>query len=362
MPDFILINERRVSFAEITSARAIPKSPFESSAFRFIREWLSGTKEFSLHTSGSTGKPKPVTITREQMRLSALRTVRFLNLKEGDTALVCLHTDYIAGKMMLVRALEANLKVVVVEPASDPFKNMADDLQVDFMAVVPLQLQQIVSSTSGIDRLNKMKSVIAGGAAVNEKLIRTLELVTTHVYATYGMTETISHVALQLLNTHQRTAYFETLPGVNIRVDDRECLVVEDDILDKPVITNDLVELVDENRFRWVGRFDTIINTGGVKVAPEKIEKVVERVLEALSIQRNFFVAGIPHETLGQEIVLLMEGNPLAAKTHEALLHEIDQHLSNFERPKRILYLDQLVYTATGKIDRIQNVRSIPKE
>jgi O-succinylbenzoic acid--CoA ligase len=355
----ILLNQRTVRLDDCVAGTAVAQSAFEKATLQFIRDWLSGTKEFSIHTSGSTGTPKSITLTREAIKQSALRTISAIGLREHDTALICLNTEYIAGKMMVVRALEGNMNIIAVDPTSDPFEKLSTEQHIDFIAVVPLQLESILSTESGRNRLNGMKAVIAGGAAVSDSLRKKIEAIQTPVYATYGMTETISHVALHLLNTTNRSEYFKTLAGVQINLDDRGCLVIEDEILTETVVTNDLVELHSPTEFKWLGRADHIINTGGVKVSPEKTEQQIEHIINRMTLNRKFFVAGIPHETLGQQVVLLMEGEPLAMQTEHELQSRLKDDLSPFEQPKRVLYVNHFQYTSTGKINRVKTVESL---
>lgn len=358
----ITVNHREILLTQILNGSAHPLSDFESTTFEFIRDWLSEENYFTTQTSGSTGTPKSITFTREQLQLSARRTLTALNLKPDHTVLVCLPTQFIAGKMMLVRAFEGNMKIIAVEPASNPFENLADDQRIDFMAVVPLQLQNLLSSTESVKRLNQIKAIIVGGAVVNQKIKNQLSQVTTKVYATYGMTETITHIALQLLTTPDQSEYFTTLPGVTIGEDERGCLVINDDILNTTVITNDLVEICAATAFTWRGRMDTVINSGGIKVSPEKIEGMLEQVFTQLNLNRNFFVAGLPHDTLGQQVVVILEGSSLPTENEHLIRHELTGLLSVYEIPKQVLYIPQFAFTPTGKINRPETLMRLVKD
>jgi o-succinylbenzoate---CoA ligase len=357
----IIVNHRTVLLSEILNISAHPRSDFESYTFQFIREWLSDENFFTVQTSGSTGIPKPITITREQMQQSARRTHNFLGLHQHDTALICLNTQFIAGKMMLVRALEGEMKIIALDPSSNPFENPHNQ-PIDFMAVVPLQLEKMIDSAQGVDRLNELKAVIVGGAPVSEKLKRRLAEITVPVYATYGMTETLTHVALQLLNTPKRSEYFTTLPGVTIAQDERGCLIIHDKILNEPVITNDLVEIHNATQFTWRGRIDNIINSGGIKVLPEKIEHELHPIFSTLNITKNFFITGSPHETLGQQVVLIVEGSSLPPETETSITQELMRYVSPYEIPRQILYISKFSYTSTGKINRVETLNQLGKD
>jgi o-succinylbenzoate---CoA ligase len=358
----IIVNHHTVLLSEILNKSAHPRSDFESYTFQFIREWLSDENFFTVHTSGSTGTPKPITLSREQMQQSARRTIKALGLSENDIAFVCLNTQFIAGKMMLVRAFEGNLKIIAVEPSSNPLDNLPQNQQVDFMAVVPLQLEKILETSSGANRLNQLKAVIVGGASVREKLKRQLAEITVPVYATYGMTETITHIALQMLNAPDQSEHFTTLPGVRIAQDVQGCLIIHDEILNEPVITNDLVELHNATQFTWLGRVDNIINSGGIKVSPEKVERELNHIFSKLNVNNRFFIAGLPHATLGQQVVLIVESLSLPLETVACIRQELIRYVSPYEIPRQILYLPKFSYTSTAKINRVETLRQLGKD
>src|SRR5688572_15864980 len=224
-PSSIWIQHREVSLSEILSRAVTPLSEFESETFSFIRDWLQGLDSFKLQTSGSTGTPKEITVTRNQLRQSADRTLQALGINPGDTALVCLDTKYIAGKMMVVRALQGNLKIYAVEPVSNPLLKLSSNTAISFAAFVPLQLQEILKHGDCVQKLNQLKAIIVGGVAVSTSLQGEISKLSTPVFATYGMTETVSHIALQRLNGKHPSDHFTALPGIETEVDERGCLV-----------------------------------------------------------------------------------------------------------------------------------------
>ena len=209
------INHKEIPFKEIQNQ--IPETTFEKNIFNFCVDWLTGKEYFEIYTSGSTGKPKLIKIYRQQMQLSAQMTGEFLKLKKGDKALVCLNTEYIAGKMMLVRGLEIGMNLHIIEPSTNPFLNLPITTQIDFIALVPMQLQGILKSEpTRLPILQKMRAIIVGGAAVGQELERDLQLIKAPIYSTYGMTETITHIALKRLNGTKKNQYYKTLPKVSI--------------------------------------------------------------------------------------------------------------------------------------------------
>lgn len=346
----IQVHNRVEQVADILSGEVTPLSDFESQTFSFIRDWIKGVDLFNLQTSGSTGTPKEIRLGRKQLIQSAERTIRALGLDEHDTAFVCLDTKYIAGKMMLARALEGNMKIVVVEPSSDPLKKLTDETQISFAAFVPLQLHEILTHNNSMAKLNRMKAVLVGGGEISMALQQLVNKVSCPIYATYGMTETVSHIALQRLNGAEASDHFTTLPGISVTLDNRGCLVVELPEFTEDIVTNDLVELLSPTQFRWLGRFDLVINSGGFKVSPEKIEKLISAIFANKKINRSFFVCGIPDDRLGQKLILAIEGFPISGE--KKILSALKQQLHPYEVPKQVLYIREFLRTETGKINR----------
>ena len=266
----IWLNGRLVSIGKILHEIEPPRSRFEESTLVFIKEWLTGEAVFRMTTSGSTGTPKTVSVLREQMIASAERTARAINLQKHSRALVCIDTKYIAGKMMVVRALTTGMYIMAVEPSANPLAKIPVDNCVQFTAFVPYQVTAILESKHP-HLLNNLDKVLIGGAPLSVSTRTNLARFQCECYETYGMTETVSHVALRLLNTKNKQQYFEALPGVRLSQDTRGCLVISTDDLGVPLVTNDVVELAGPGQFRWLGRFDGVINSGGVKVIPEKV-------------------------------------------------------------------------------------------
>ena len=299
---------------------------------QFISEWMNGNDEMMLQTSGSTGTPKPITVKKDWMKNSARLTGRTFGLKEGDSALLCMPMKYVAGKMMVVRALELELDLKVVEPCSNPLKNINEPI--NFAAMVPLQLE------NSLKDLAKVKKLIVGGGQVNSKLEEKLQSVSTHVYETYGMTETLTHVAIKPLNGPSKSDVFRALDDIDFELDGRGCLVINAPKMNpKPVITNDFIDLVDEKSFRWLGRYDNIINSGGIKIIPE----VVEEKLSSIVPNRRFFIAGKSDKSLGEKVVLVVEGKSMDISC---------KSLDKFEQPKEIHFIPEFVETKSGKIHR----------
>lgn len=356
----ILINGREASLQDILDNGEAALNDFEKNTFGFIRRWLSDQDEFTLRTSGSTGPSKKITVTRSQMAASARATEKALGLQPGSSALICLDTAYIAGQMMLVRSLTMGLRIVAVTPSSNPFQAVHRDIAIDFAALVPYQVQGVLSSAER-DRFNTTCTIIIGGAALDTETTAQLLPYRTSFFATYGMTETLSHIALQPLNGEDASPFFRALPGIAIRRDDRGCLVIDASYLPDRVVTNDLVELEDATRFRWLGRFDNIINSGGVKIIPERVESEVKKALKSLNIQCRSFIAGLPDQQFGEKVVLVLEGEGLREEDQQALYTALQRTLTRYEIPREVIMVKVFDMTETGKLNRYSTLQNLNK-
>lgn len=318
--------------------------PYEISIGDFLLDWLGSASTIKVSTSGSTSSPKSIVIKKEHMVNSALATGNFFGLQAGNTALHCLPTDFIAGKMMLVRALVLGLSVSCVAPTSTPL--VTGKKRYDFAAMVPLQLRNSVT------HLDCIETLIVGGAPVSEDLINEVMDSPTKIYETYGMTETITHIAIKQVN-HLDNArmdglkdVFKTVPNVSLATDTRGCLVIEaPKVAEGLLSTNDMVDLISQYEFRWLGRYDNVINSGGIKLIPEQIESKLSSI-----IPLRFFVAGLPDKTLGQKLVIVVEGK-MEIKEVRQLLNTA-KGLSKYEIPKTIFVFPEFLKTGTGKIRR----------
>lgn len=308
---------------------------FEKPVGDFLLDWFDSKNFIEMETSGTTGAPKMISVSKQAMVDSALATGDFFDLQPGDKALQCLPVKYVAGKMMLVRAMILGLDLEFVAPSSHPLDN--NEIDFDFVAMVPLQAQNSISE------LKKVKKMIVGGAAVNKSLEKQLLKLPTQVYETYGMTETITHIAARKLGEKA----FTVLPNVTISYDDRNCLVIHAPrISDEVIITNDIVELVNENQFIFLGRMDNVINSGGIKLIPEQIEEKL-----ATKISRRFFIASKDDNELGEKVVLVIEGE------NEELDASIYESLDKYEKPKELIFVPKFKETTTGKILRKETMK-----
>lgn len=303
---------------------------FERATGEFILDWFDNKSYIVLSTSGTTGVPKKIQIEKQAMVHSALATGNFFELHPGDKALHCLPTKFIAGKMMFVRSFILGLEIDYVAPSSHPLENNTS--KYDFVAMVPLQVE------NSIAELSNVKKMIVGGAKMSASLEKSLFQLKTEVYETYGMTETITHIAAKKLGQKA----FTILPNVTIHQDERKCLVIDAPKISKQtIVTNDIVELVNEKQFIFLGRIDNVINSGGIKLIPEQIEAKL-----AGKIQARFFVAGIHDSVLGEKLVLIIEGDK------QNLAPAVFDGLDKFEKPKEVFYVPVFTETGNGKIKR----------
>ncbi|TAF67753.1 MAG: acyl-CoA synthetase [Cytophagales bacterium] len=321
----------------------------EQTALQFCIDWLKGKEEFTLKTSGSTGTPKNISLKRQNMQWSAKATIKALQLQNVKKALICLPTQYIAGTMMLVRALEHHWDIYLTTPKANPLEQLPQNYQPDFTALVPTQLTNILQNTHTQHIAQKMQSILIGGAAIEETLIEQCQSIKTPIYSSYGMTETISHIALRRINGAEKTNYYITLPQVDIDQDERQCLKIKAQVTDNEwITTNDIVEVLPQKQgFRLLGRADNIINTGGIKIQPETIEK---KIAHFLPPDTPFFITAIADSYWGNKVVLLIQSSQtIDLNTIKEKLKPI---LLPHEMPKEIHLFSPFLYTETGKIQR----------
>lgn len=315
----------RVAYSFIKEGEA-----FEKPVGEFLIDWFDDKPYLEMTTSGTTGDPKVIKISKQSMVNSALATGDFFEIKPGDRALACLPVRYVAGKMMFIRAFVLGLDMDFVAPSSHPLKGTEGVY--DFVAMVPMQAQY------SLEELNRVKKLIVGGAKITKPLVNALKSLPIEVFETYGMTETVSHIAARKIGEESFTVF----PNIKIAQNDLQCLEVEaPHLIEEKLITNDLIELVDENHFKWLGRVDNIINSGGIKLIPEQIEEKL-----ATKIPRRYFVAGQPDPILGEKLVMMVEGEPFTIE------NEIFESLDKYEKPKEIHFVKHFEETATGKIMR----------
>ena len=310
---------------------------FQKALGDFLIDWFDDKTYIEMNTSGTTGAPKLIRVEKEAMVSSALSTGDFFDLNPGNKVLHCLPVDYVAGKMMFVRSFILGLDMDFVEPNSNPLEY--NDVKYDFAAMVPLQAK------NSLAKLTNIKKIIIGGVKIHKSLEQELVKLPNEIYETYGMTETITHIAAKRVGERA----FTVLPNVTVSSNENNCLVVHaKKINPEPIVTNDIVEIVSDTQFVWLGRFDNVINSGGIKLIPEKIEEKL-----STHIPRRYFVYGQADDVLGEKVVLYVEGEPIAID------EEVFSVLDKYEKPKNIVFIPKFTVTATGKIVRKESIDSL---
>lgn len=337
----------------------------------FLLDWAADTDTLLVHTSGSTGKPKPMWVEKHRMLNSARITCDFLGLRCGENALLCMSLDYIAGKMMMVRSIERGLRLFCVKPSGHPLSDEslshaglidftskkshvmesadATASYLDFVAMVPMQVYNSLQVPIERKRLSQIKHLIIGGGAIDDALAVELRKLPGAVWSTYGMTETLSHIALRRLNGAQRSEWYEPFSSVDVRTNEEGCLVIEAPLVcEQTLVTNDIVEIRKENTgktfFRIKGRKDNVICSGGIKIQIEEVEEQLRPYLDA-----PFMIVKQKDEKFGEIAVLLSEAS--SAKFKE-VTNICCEHLPKYWMPKKFVHLDKLPLTETGKPKR----------
>ncbi len=311
-------------------------SSIENEGRIIIREWLDSNEVIRFQTSGSTGEPKPIEYPKAWVRESVSRTASQFSLKKGSVVLHCLPPTFVAGKMMWLRAFLEKWQLVLIEPKA---QLEIPNRVFDFAAFTPLQFDNLLRQSP--EKLDSIAVSIIGGGAIGGELLRKIKSIKTNIYATFGMTETLTHIAVSRLSEMVDQVIFTPFEGVEVDVDERQCLNLKINYFDNLQIqTNDIVELYEHQRFAFVGRADRIINSGGKKINPEALEARLEKVLKS-----PFYFCSLKNEQLGEALVLMVESD--ISFTNEDTLFE---GWDKLERPKFIFYRKKFMYTPSGKV------------
>ena len=304
----------------------------------FLAEWRDACPYVRVQTSGSTGEPKQMLVEKRRMLNSARITCDFLGLKPGDTALLCMSVDYIAGKMMVVRSLERGLRLLTVPPSGHPLQLPLPSERVDFAAMVPMQVYNTLQVPEERERLRQVRHLIIGGGAIDAALARELRAFPHAVWSTYGMTETLSHIALRRLSGPEATDWYTPFPSVDVSLNADGCLVVDAPaVCAETLVTNDMAEL-DGRQFRILGRRDNVICSGGLKLQAEQLEQAL-----APHLRLPYIITKRPDAKFGEAVVLLTEGDVAQA---EAVCRQV---LPKYQQPRFYVHVARIPLTPTGK-------------
>ena len=305
----------------------------------FLQEWFDPSPTLTVHTSGSTGVPKALCVRKAQMIASAQMTCRYLGFQAGDSALLCMPLRYIAGKMVVVRTLVAQLDLRLAVPSGHPLAHI--ESSPTFAAMIPLQIYNSLQRKEEQIKLMGIKQLLIGGGAIDSALEQAIRTLPGAIYSTYGMTETLSHIALRHLNGQQASPRYTPLEGVHVSLSETGTLRIEAPLVcDQPLVTNDMARLYPDGSFTILGRKDNIINTGGIKVQIEEVEQALKSIFS-----QPFAITSLPDPKFGERIVLLYTGDALEPERLEIL--------PKYQRPKSIFYTQKIPLTETGKINRL---------
>jgi O-succinylbenzoic acid--CoA ligase len=314
----------------------------------FLNSWYDQKEYVIIHTSGSTGEPKPIKLNKKSMIRSAKRTNDYFKFKEHSTFFNCLSCTTIAGVMMIIRALEGNHNIMIGPVNNNPLNEIHE--KIDFIAMVPYQLP---STLEGLSRgKTTIENLLIGGGTISPKLEEKIKSLPNHTlfFHSYGMTETISHIAMRNIS-EDRPNHYTLLDGVNMGVDDRSCIWILDSYTNNKIIqTNDIIEKINDRTFIWIGRWDNVINSGGKKFFPEKIE---QKLMNSIGVE--FFIGAVPHETLGEQITLFTTSSNFVLRKED-----FSKLLTAYETPKEIRILDHFIFTPNGKLDRMTSMKKEP--
>lgn len=310
----------------------------------FLKEWNNGEERIKVHTSGSTGTPKEMWVEKRRMLASARITCDFLGLKAGDTALLCMNLDYIGAKMVVVRSIERQMKLVGIPPSGHPCHELPPEYQrpgaLTFAAMVPLQVYNSLQSAEERAWLAGIDHLIIGGGAIDEQLERQLRRFPKHVWSTYGMTETLSHIALRPLNGPQASEWYRPFDSVGVSRNEDGCLVIDAPAVhDGPLVTNDRVEILPGKGFRILGRKDNVIVSGGIKIQIEEVERSLRRFMSA-----PFMITKARDEKFGERVVLLTESTDMAEAAEICV-----NALPKYWVPRQYVHVDHIPLTPNGK-------------
>ena len=308
----------------------------------FLAQWNDTSDVIEVHTSGSTGKPKRLLVEKQRMVNSARITCDFLGLKEGDSALLCMPLDYIAGKMVVVRSLVSHLHLISVTPSSHPLKDVTQPI--DFAAMVPLQVYSSLQEPAERERLMSIRHLIIGGGAIDDSLESQLQQFPNAVWSTYGMTETLSHIALRRISGENSSLWYSPLDGVDVSLSSDSCLeIFAPKVNPEKLHTNDIAELRTlpdgSKEFRILGRKDNVIDSGGIKIQAEEVERLLRPHLSC-----GFMITKVSDARLGEAVTILIESDD-AYLALSICKHVLPKHWV----PRHVLPISHIPLTDTGK-------------
>lgn len=313
-----------------------------------ITLWNEKSAEYRVKTSGSTGNPKSILLKRTQLEASAKRSNSFFGLNNNSRVLMPLSPMTIGGKMMVIRALVGNYSIDVVEPRANPLAEMKGKSHYSFISLVPYQIKSILEETP--EKLELFDNILLGGMGLSVQLEKALSMLKPTIYIGFGMTETVSHIALRKMDN----PVYQALEGVELSASEGSLVISDSKLGIENMQTNDLVELIDPTHFKWLGRADFVINSGGIKIHPEAVEQLIDELIDG-----PFIIGGIPHDTLGESCVLILE-EALAEEKFKEIQSLVRENFGKYAAPKEQI-ISVILKTENGKIRRKETLNSLSK-
>jgi O-succinylbenzoic acid--CoA ligase len=311
----------------------------------FINEWFNENDYIISKTSGSTGFPKEIKLKKTSLRYSARMTGNYFKFKETDNLLLSLPIFGIGGKMIIIRAIEFNTNLIVTAPQKNPLR-LVQHLKIKIASFVPYQINKIIEEDKSL--FDNIENILIGGAPINQTIKNKLRSIKSDCFETFGMTETYSHIALKNI---KKENYFTVFDSIKIDSFNNCLCIIAPSLCIDGLLTNDIIELKNEKQFRWIGRSDNVINSGGVKLHPEEIEKKLESVIDC-----PFFISKEVNSEFGEIVILIIESNkPIELD----IIKKLKQILSSFEMPKKNYFIENFIYTNTQKINRLETMKKL---
>ena len=335
-------------------------SQYENSVLHFCKSWLQGKKEFLMQSSGSTGEAKEISLSRKIMRNSAKRSLDYFGLKEGMSCFLPLSVEHIAGKMMLVRAMEGELSCTVIQPKIDLINAITDDMSFDFSVMVPMQLISLIDSMIKQDISQHFPLILLGGSALNLSMESRFKKLKNTLYHGYGMTETASHIALRRINGCDSSQNYQVLKNIKIDLNSNNCLKIRDSASDTEWLeTTDLAELTGTETFNILGRADDVINSGGIKINPLQLEQKIYTILSECETEMqtgNYYISSIPDKILGERCILVTNNELFCQDDFQSLQSKLKDNpsIDRYSIPKTWFKVPHFPRTNNGKLQRKQ--------
>jgi O-succinylbenzoic acid--CoA ligase len=347
----VQINQQVFTFDDIKNKVLSINDEYLDYVLFFCKQWLNGAEEFTFNTSGSTGAPKATVASRKHMLASANATIKALSLTPNEHIFLCISAKMIGGAMMLVRALELGCDITIIQPTANPFDYLTNNHTYTFASFVPMQVYEVQTDGNIAEKLNRFTHILLGGAPANRATLAALSTLKTAVWQTYGMTETLSHIALKRVGVDE---YYTALPGVKLKKDERNCLSIEAEVTDNQwLLTNDVVNLIDDTHFELLGRIDDVINSGGIKIFSYDVEHAIIQKMNELEMPpKPMFVCRKPDEKYGEAVVVIMLGEPLADDIIQAIITHCKNTLGKYAAPKHFYFVSEFEKLESGKLDK----------